>query len=72
MTVRPEAHGFTVEYISTHTNHSLSLSECKFLPLPNDIRSDIASKVSQGVTVEKIMDGRCTQRSYYITPIAYM
>ena len=60
------------KYISTHTNHSLSLSECKFLPLPNDIRSDIASKVSQGVTVEKIMDGRCTQRSYYITQIAYM
>ena len=49
MTVRPETDGFTVEYISNHTNHFLSLSECKFLPFPNNIRSAIASKVSQGV-----------------------
>ena len=43
------------------------LPECKFLPLPNNIRSEIAFKVSQGVTVEKIMDGKFTQFSYYIT-----
>ena len=53
MTVRPEADGFTVEYMSTHTNHSLSLSECWFPPFQNDIRSAIASKVSQGVTVKR-------------------
>ena len=53
MTVRPEAHGFTVEYISTHTNHSLSLSKCIsfYHSQTINIRSDIASKVSQGVTV---------------------
>jgi len=44
-------------YICTHTNHSLGLEECKYLPLPLSVRKEIQEKFAQGVTLERIMDG---------------
>ena len=40
-----------------HTNHSLGLEECKYLPLPQSIRKEIQEKFAQGVTLERIMNG---------------
>ena len=47
-----------VTYISTHTNHSLGVKECKYLPLPLTVRKEIQEKFAQGVTLERIMDGK--------------
>ena len=47
-----------VLYISTHTNHSLGLHECKHLPLPVSIRRKIQEKFACGVSLERIMDGK--------------
>lgn len=47
-----------VEYISSHTNHDLSLEQSKFLPLPKDVKSTIAMKLNMGIPVERILDGK--------------
>ena len=46
-----------VEYTYTHTNHSPGVAELKHLPLPASVRDEIKEKFSQGVTLERIMDG---------------
>ena len=46
-----------VTYICTHTNHSLGVEECKYLPLPHSVRKEIQEKFAQGVKPERIMDG---------------
>ena len=46
-----------VIYNSTHTNHTLGLEECKCLPLSESVQQEIQEKVSQGITIERIMDG---------------
>ena len=46
-----------VTYICAHTNHSLELEECKYLPLPQSVRKEIQEKFAQGVTLERIMNG---------------
>ena len=67
-----------VTYISTHTNHSLGLEECKYIPLSLSVRKEIQEKFAQGVTLERIMDGnvytlftvsvsKCTSVTYLYT-----
>ena len=46
-----------VEYISSHTNHDLSLSQVKFLPLPKDTKDSIAIKLNLGIPIDRILDG---------------
>ena len=46
-----------VIYNSTHTNHSLGVEECKYIPLPVSVRKEIQEKFAQGITLERIMDG---------------
>ena len=48
-----------VTYTCTHTNYSLGLEECKYLPLPLSVRKEVQEKFAQGVTLERIMDGMC-------------
>ena len=47
-----------VTYISTHTNHTVGIQECKHLPLPLSVRRDIQERFSGGVTLERIMSGK--------------
>ena len=46
-----------VEYTHTHTNHSPGVAELKHLTLLAPVREEIKEKFSQGVTLERIMDG---------------
>ena len=43
----------TVEYCSNHTGHS---SQIAHIPIPNQIKLEISSKLHAGVTVERIID----------------
>ena len=47
-----------VEYTYTHKNHSPGVKELKHLPLPTSVREEIKEKFSQGVTLERIMNGK--------------
>ena len=54
MTVRQNEAGLVyVEYNSTHINHSIELAP---LMLPEGIRLEVASKLQQGVKMERILD----------------
>ena len=46
-----------VDYVSTHTNHELGVQECTNLPLPKSLHKSIKEKYSQGISVERIMEG---------------
>lgn len=46
-----------VHYIAIHTNHSLDIQECKFLPLPLSVKRDIQEQFALGKPLERIMDG---------------
>lgn len=48
----------TVEYVSTHTSHTPSIEECKYIPLPPSLRKEVQEKFVKGVTIERIMDGK--------------
>ena len=45
-------------YIATHTNHEPGIDECKHLPLPPSVKSDIQQQFAAGKSLEKIMDGK--------------
>ena len=45
-----------VLYVCTHTNHSLGLEECKYIPLSQSVKKEIQEKFSQGITLERIMN----------------
>ena len=47
-----------VTYISAHTGHELGTGEITFLPLPVSTKESVAQKVSQGVTQQRILDGK--------------
>ncbi len=48
-----------VVYISTHTNHSLAIEdEAKNIPLPKSTQVEISAKLQQGISVERIMEGK--------------
>ena len=42
-----------ITYTFSHTNHSLGLEECKYIPLPFSIQKEIQEKFMQGVTLER-------------------
>ena len=46
-----------VSYVSGHTGHSPDLQECKFLPLSNSAKDRIVQKLSDGVTMTRIVEG---------------
>ena len=50
-----------VKYISSHTNHDLSLAQAKFLPLPKDTKDSIAIKLNLGIPIDRILDGMLTR-----------
>ena len=43
----------TVIYTSTHTSHTLELSECKHLPLPRSVTTRVKTLLARGVQMEK-------------------
>ncbi len=48
-----------VVYISTHTNHSLAIEdEAKNIPLPKSTQVELSAKLQQGISVERIMEGK--------------
>ena len=49
-----------VKYISTHTNHELTVTECRHLPLPISVRKDICQQFATGISLERIMDSMYT------------
>ena len=54
-----EQHGrVNVVYIPAHTNHSLTIEDqAKHIPLPLSTRAEIATKLQQGISVDRIMEG---------------
>jgi hypothetical protein len=46
-----------VVYNTTHTNHTLGPQEYKHIPLPFSVRKTIERKFSQGITLERIING---------------
>lgn len=46
-----------VTYNFTHTNHALGPEEYKYIPLPFSVRRTIERKFSQGITLERIING---------------
>ena len=47
-----------MKYVSTHTNHDLSLAQLKFIPLPKDTKDSIAMKLNLGIPIARILDGK--------------
>ena len=60
-----------VRYISTHTNHDLSLQEYKHLPLPPSIKTDI-QQFAEGVPLERIIDSKLLKFTLYPVLIIYL
>ena len=48
----------TVFYIPTHTNHELNLSECKHLPLPKSVRTEVQQMLAKHIEMDKVLDGK--------------
>ena len=46
-----------IVYISSHTNHTLGIKECKHLPLPLSVKGYIQQRFAAGVSLERILDG---------------
>ena len=62
-----------VKYISTHTNHELTVTECRHLPLPNSVRKDICQQFAAGISLERIMDSMYTYTTYsYVQVCMYI
>ena len=53
-----------VEYISTHTNHVLGVQECTNLPLPKSLHKTVKEKYSQGISIERIMEGKVISMNF--------
>ena len=47
-----------VTHITAHTGHELGTSELAFLPLPKGTKEAISLKISLGIGMERIMDGK--------------
>ena len=47
----------TATHVMGHTNHQPGPHEDMYLPLPKSIREEIAIKLSNGIPVERIMEG---------------
>ena len=48
-----------VKYCMTHTNHKSNLEECKHIPLPKSVSDRVRLLLASGVTIEKVLDGKC-------------
>ena len=46
-----------LEYISVHTGHEVNESELAYLPLPKSTREAVYLKLSQGVNMNRIVEG---------------
>jgi len=47
-----------VKFISAHSNHDPDEDEAGFVPLPVSTKEEIALKLSVGISIERIMEGR--------------
>ena len=47
-----------VIYIATHCGHSLSQKEIIHLPVPRSMKESIARKLSDGIPIDRILDGK--------------
>ena len=47
----------TVFYIATHTNHDLTLDECKHLPLPQSMRT-VQEMLAKDISMAKVLDSK--------------
>ena len=61
-----------VRYILTHTNHDLSLQECKHLSLPPSIKADIQQQFAEGVLLERIIDSKLLKFTLYPVLFIYL
>ena len=61
-----------VHYILTHTNHDLSLQECKHLSLPPSIKADIQQQFAEGVLLERIIDSKLLKFTLYPVLFIYL
>ena len=53
-----------VEYIFTHSCHRPCRAELRFLPLSQSLGKEVKEKIAQGITIEKIMDGKFMSVTY--------
>ena len=47
-----------VWYVSGHTGHNPSLLESQFLPLPASCKDKMIQKLTMGVTIERVLEGK--------------
>ena len=57
VTKHMESGKVVASYIATHTNHQITLEECKHLPLPRSIKTEVQTMLANGVQVETVLDG---------------
>lgn len=53
-----EAGEVKVTYISSHCGHDLSKKEISHLPVPKSTKQSIAQKLSDGIPIDRILDGK--------------
>ena len=58
-----------VEYIPAHTGHELDRCELNYLPLPDCIKEEVATKLSLGVNPSRILSGKAFNHNYYFTAV---
>ena len=71
MYVTRTSNAVSVKYITTHTNHDLSLQQAKHLPLPKDVKDGITIKLSLGIPTDRILDGIMSYNGCNLTCIYF-
>ena len=56
-----------MQYIPAHTGHELDHCELNYLPLPDCIKEEVATKLSLGVNLSRILSGKAFNHNYYFT-----
>ena len=54
-----------IEYIPAHTGHELNRDEINYIPLPENAKEEIATKLSLGVNPSRILSGKAICLSLY-------
>ena len=57
-----------VNYMATHTNHQINLKECKHLPLPQSVSTQVQTMLANGVQVDKVLDGKLLNGNKQLIP----
>ncbi len=57
VTEHMESGKVVANYVATHSNHQIFLNECKHLPLPHSVKTEVQTMLANGVQLETVLDG---------------